>query len=53
MNPHNAKYPRLAIRVSEETRAALEQLAKSRGMKVSQLVKSFINIGLALQKLEK
>ena len=45
----NTKYPRLAIRISEETRMALEQLAIANNMTIGKLVKSFIDVGISLQ----
>lgn len=50
---NNAKYPRLAIRLTEELRDELDRLALANDMSVSELVKNFINVGIALQKKKK
>lgn len=48
----NKKHPDLTLRIPPELRATVERIALENGMTVSQLVRSFIDIGISLQANE-
>lgn len=47
---NNAKYPRVTLRIPEELRDALDRIALENDFTVSELIKEFIKVGVALQK---
>ena len=53
MRKRNKECPPLMVHLPTDTMLTLVELAQLRGMAISELVKNFINLGIALQKPEK
>ena len=50
---NNVKYPRVTLRIPEELRDTIDRIALTNGCSVSELIKEFIKVGIALQKEKK
>lgn len=46
---NNLKYPRVTLRIPEELRDTLDRIALENDFTVSELIKEFIKVGIALQ----